>query len=389
MRRRQFLTGLTTLASVTGLAGVGLSQSAQASTAHTTRSANSWSPLDPSARAGAFAGGSWATVPIPEARGAAQLQGVAAESADLAWAVGSQLRDEDEPAASLALRWDGLEWTETDTAHLGRTGGIRSVSAGGEGNTWAVTSSEDDGGRLLSWDGTSWQRTAFSGQAQPGSGLNAVLASDTGEAWAVGSHAGEPGLTHWDGNTWRWAEPLPSGSIPRLVGLDRAPDGSIWVYGQDSLARWDGAWTLIDFVALPRTGITGLAPVSNDDVWLVGWTYGVGGPPGKPSSVVLEHYDGQAWERVDKPFTPGALLALCSDERGVPKLTAGWDYREQTSAHYAYWNPDTASWISERGENAGEGSVVTPAGLASIPGTTAGYWSVGHLGGAPRVELRS
>lgn len=387
MRRRQFLTGLTGI----GIAGVALG--GQVNAAH----AQARSARTAQASGAAAAKAAWTEVQVPGARGAAQLAAVAAESAETAWAVGSQLRGDDtQPNAPLALRWDGDAWTETDTAHLGRNGGLRSVSSGGADNTWATAHGPEGNGQLLAWDGTTWQHTPYPGEGEPGATLKTVLAEPGGEAWAVGSPGGdaEPGLLRWDGTTWRWTEPLPVGTSPSLLGLARAPDGSIWVHGEEAIARWDGGdWTPIEYLAPIRSSITGLVPTAPDDVWLVGWAYGPGGPPGKPPSTVLRHYDGSEWTSPDKPFGPGALVAVHANEQGTAELMGGWDFWEQSSAHYALLEPDGSDggvWVSERGPDAGEGSSVTPSSLAAIPGISGGYWSVGHLDEEiPRIERRA
>lgn len=386
MRRRQFLTGLTGI----GIAGVALGS--QVNTAH----AQARSARTAQAARTAAAKASWTEVQVPEVRGAARLASVAAESAEQAWAVGSQLHGDDtQPDAALALRWDGDSWTETDTEHLGRNGGLRSVSAGGAGNTWAIAHGPEGEGQLLAWDGTTWQHTPYPGEGEPGATLKAVLAESDGEAWAVGSGGGgaEPGLLHWDGTAWRWTDPLPADTSSSLLGLSRAPDGSVWVHGEEAIARWDGAWTPIEYLAPIRSSITGLVPTAPDDVWLVGWAYGVGGPPGKPPGVVLRHYDGSEWTSPDTPFSPGALMAVHANAQGTAELMGGWDFWEQTSAHYALLESDGGDgpvWVSERGPDAGEGSSVTPNDLAAIPGTTGGYWSVGYLNEEiPRIERRA
>ncbi|MCK1794686.1 hypothetical protein MTQ01_01310 [Streptomyces sp. XM4193] len=384
MRRRQFLTG------VAGAAGTGVAAMALGSMAAGSAQARGRSSTVSSTT------GSWTAVDAPPAAGSARLESVAAQSANRAWAVGSQLRGEgDTPPAPLALVWDGTSWSEADTGHLGRNGGIRSVSSAGDENAWAVSHGPDGGGQLLGWDGTTWQHTPYPDEGRSGAGLNAVLAVAGGEAWAVGSRGegSEPALLRWNGSVWQWTDPLPAGVSPSLLGLSRASDGSVWAYGAEAVVRWDGGWTQVGFTPSIRSGITGLVPTAPDDVWLIGWAYGVGGPPGKPPAPVLSRYDGTDWSSQDKPFSPGALAAITADGQGVPELLCGWDFWEQTSAHYARWEPagsGSGAWVSERGPDAGTGSSVTQSALTAIPGTTGGYWSVGHLGdNTPRIERRT
>lgn len=365
MRRRHFITGLAGV----GVAAAGLGTAAGPVAAHGRKTALS----------------SWTSVPTPGAGTEATLQAVAAESADLAWAVGEESRTGSTPGRPLALHWDGTAWAKSDISQLGFTGGIRSVSAGGDGNTWAIGTDADGGGHLLAWDGDGWQPTAYPGQDEPGSTVGAVLAASSGEAWVAGTRGeGEAGLMHWDGVGWHWSAPLPAGTTSSLHGLSRSTDGSIWAYGTETVARWDGAWTVIPFAPTPRSGISGLLPVANDDVWLVGWSYGAGGPPGKPPSTVLQRHDGTEWHNQEKPYTVGALTGIVGDPQGAPDRISGWDFWEQDSAHYLRWDAAKETWLSERGPDAG--TAVQQNAITAVPGTAGSYWSVGTSAGQPRVE---
>lgn len=371
MRRRHFIT---TVAGA-GLATAGL-------TAGTATAA-------PRART-TSAPGQWSQTPAPGGQAEATLNEIVAENVDRAWAVGEQGRSGSAPGRPLALHWDGSGWVTSDTSRLDFVGGIRSVSAGGEDNTWAVGTDADGGGHLLAWDGGGWRPTAYPGQNDPGCTLGAVLAvsgSGQSEAWAVGARAeGEPGLLHWDGVDWRWSAPLPADPAPALHGLTRAPDGAVWVYGTETVARWDGAWTVIPSTHTPRSSISGLLPVANDDVWLVGWSYGVGGPPGKPPSTVLRRYDGTEWVSVDRPYTVGALSGIVANASGAPDRIVGWDFWDQNSAHYLRWDAAQESWLSERGPDSG--GPVQQNAITTVPGTSGGHWSAGTSAGQPRIERR-
>ncbi|MFI9232778.1 hypothetical protein [Streptomyces rimosus] len=344
MRRRTFVSGLAGTAAGLGLAG-------------TAR---------PAAAAPTAAPG-WSAVPVPDARPGARLYGVAAARPDLAWAVGVEGLGGSGDGTAVALRWDGAAWSRTDLGALSSAGPLTAVTAAGAGAAWAVGA----GGLLLTWDGTTWQRTPYPGQGGAGTTVTDVVATHDGRAWASGRHEGRAGLLHWDGRRWRWCAPLPDAAAPTPGHVHVTPGGEVWVYGE-VIARWDGAWTVLPHNSGIRSTVSGLLPVAHDDIWLTGYGYGVGGPPGKPPGVILERWNGTEWTWVKAPYSVGLLSSVSGDARGRPDRITGWDFWDQKRSHYLRW--DGTAWLSERGPEMPETALMTD--LARIPGT-AGYWSVG------------
>ncbi|MGW6294789.1 hypothetical protein [Streptomyces sp. NPDC055058] len=365
MRRRRFVSGLLGAGAAMGLVTAG---------------AGPGSALPPPRPGPRYAGPrDWEAVAAPECTPAAQLLSVAAAGPALAWAVGEEGRDGGTRGTPLALTWDGTAWSRTGLGHLGWSGSLRSVAAAGDGSAWAVGADTTGAGRLLHWDGTTWQDTPFPGRGTPGTTLTGVVTGPPDDVWVSGRGPGGRVLLHGRGGDWRWVGASPAeGTAAVPSGVCRTPRGDVWVYGTDLVARWDGdAWTVLPPPGGIRATVTGLLPVADDDIWLTGHAYGVGGPPGKPPGVTLLHGDGGAWRSVTAPFSVGMLGGIVGDAEGRPDRIAGWDFWDQTRAHYLRWAD--GAWVSERGPAAD--TPVLPLALTAVPG--GGYWSVGTTSASP------
>ncbi|MES5821350.1 hypothetical protein [Streptomyces sp. RG80] len=324
----------------------------------------------------------WQTVPAPACGPAAQLLGVAAAGPDLAWAVGEEGRNGSTRGTPLALVWDGAAWNRLDLTHLGWSGGYLRSVAGSQGAAWAVGTDKAGVARLLRWDGVTWQESDFAGRMAYGTSLTGVALDADGRVWLSGRNSDGCVLLSGDGTDdgWDWPTPPPTPPTSAPAGLCVAPDGKVWVYDAALVARWDGeTWTELPAPAGLRPYVTGLLPVADDDVWLTGYDYGVGGPPGKPPSVTLRHWDGGAWSYATTPFTVGMLTAIVGDGQGAPDRIAGWDFWDQTRAHHLRWSD--GSWVSERGPLST--TPVLISALAAVPGAAGGYWAVGTDSSSP------
>lgn len=113
-----------------------------------------------------FDGSGWRAVPAPSSAARRGLTGVAARSADDAWAVGPDS----------VLHWDGAEWSATQADGL--TGAATVVAAGSD--VWIAGGA----GRLARFDGERWQRPA----ARTDTVWTGSAAGADGEIWLVGAH---------------------------------------------------------------------------------------------------------------------------------------------------------------------------------------------------------
>lgn len=365
MRRRVLVRGLA-------ITGAGLALPLPLSGAATAR------PTSTSASTPNSADAAWRQVAAPAGQEAAHLLAVAAASPERAWAVGEQGRNGGTLGTPLALSWNGAAWSLTDLSHLTYRGGLRAVAAGADGTAWAIGTNTAGHDQLLAWNGTTWREADFPGRGEPGTRLTDVASAPGGRLWVSGRHGDRAGLMCGDGTTWRWCRPLPDEAAPTPTGVHVTPGGEVWVHG-DIIARWDGAWTVVPRTPGIRASVTGLLPVAHDDIWLTGFAYGVGGPPGKPPGVTLQHWDGAQWSDVRAPFTVGLLSGIVGDAAGRPDRICGWDFWDQKRAHYLRW--DGAAWLSERGPETP--TTFLPQAIAPIPGTDGGHWSVGTTSFSP------
>jgi hypothetical protein len=151
-------------------------------------------------------GSAWTRVPSPNPALDSSLTGVAAASADSAWAIGDTISDNSN--SPLTLRWNGTAWT-TVPAGLGPDASIEGVAAAPAGTAWAVGNTGiGTSGRtlILRWNGTAWTRVPSPG---PGVGLVGVAALSDSDAWAVGTAGGKVLILRWNGKTWSVAAGQP------------------------------------------------------------------------------------------------------------------------------------------------------------------------------------
>ncbi|MFJ4562736.1 hypothetical protein ACIP4U_03285 [Streptomyces caelestis] len=358
MRRRRFIGGLAGAGAGLGLASAGVGPAVAAS------GRDGGAPRE------------WEAVTAPEATPAAHLLDVAAAGPGLAWAVGEEGRNGGVRGTALALVWDGTTWQRTGP---GFSGYLRSVAATSDGSAWAVGSDTSGTARLLAWDGLAWQEADYPGRGTTGTTLARVTTGPQGHVWISGRNSVGSVLLHGHQGRWTWLPAPPATTTTPPTGVHRAPSGDIWVYGSELVARWDGeAWTVLPMPLGIRAAFTGLLAVARDDIWMTGYGYGVGGPPGKPPGVRLLHGDGSDWESVTAPFGVGMLSGVVGDAQGRPARIAGWDFWDQTRAHYLRW--DGTAWVSERGPVATTPVVMNA--LATVPGSD-GYWAVGTTSSSP------
>lgn len=370
MRRRRFISGLAGAGAGLGLAPVGGGRAAAA----------------PARATGAPR--EWQAVPVPDGAPAAQLRDVAAAGDGLAWAVGEEGRSGGTLGSPLALVWDGAAWARTGAGAPGFRGYLHSVAGTCARSAWAIGTDTAGATHLLAWHGGTWRETDFPGRGRSGTSLTDVAVDPGGGAWFSGRTSDGRLLLHHDGGTWTWLPAPPGAPTATPSGVRLTPRGDVWLYGVGIVARWNGsAWTELPSYQGIRATLTGLLPVADDDLWLVGHDYGVGGPIGKPPGVLLLHGDGSTWQGVSGPFGVGMLNGIVADARGRPDRIAGWDFWDQTRAHYLRW--DGAAWVSERGPVATTPVVMNA--LAKVPGSD-GYWAVGTTSTSasstalPRIE---
>lgn len=183
------------------------------------------------------------------------LFGLGADAADDVWAVGRRFAS-DGSIATLALHWDGTDWTSVPTPKPRNGAEFEQVDALGRDDAWAVGTTYGRHGRrhslLEHWDGSTWSQVSGA-EEPPTPELQGVEAIGADDVWAVGStgNVGKIYAEHYDGSSWT-----------------RSP-----------LENPFGSYTVLRDVSA----------VSSTDVWAVGYA------PAKLHHLVFMHWDGSKW----------------------------------------------------------------------------------------------
>ena len=133
-----------------------------------------------------------------------QLLDVEAVSSNDVWAVGYSQQPQGGAYSTLALHWNGVQWSIIPTPNgPGGNSLLRDIAVLSSNDIWAVG---DTGTSTLAlhWDGSQW--SVVSTPAVSGtSGLQAVTAIAPDDVWAVGVRRDSSFQTltiHWNGTEW-------------------------------------------------------------------------------------------------------------------------------------------------------------------------------------------
>lgn len=289
-----------------------------------------------------------------------------------AWAVGGA------QGKSLALHWDGAQWTRVPTpAYPEGTEVFKSVAGTGPDDIWAVGYAEPYESQeyypvIVHWDGGEWSRVP-TGLPDGTTGLlQGVTAISATDAWAVGFYTGErygPMLLHWDGESWESKEDViqpvfGKEGVGVLFAVDAVSADDVWAVGAGpgsaTLLHWNGRmWIQLPSPTDRDRGLDllyGVAAVSTDDVWAVGG-YGERTPP---EQAQILHWNGSRWRpvRTPSPGLTGNLLFGVSGTRPDDAWAVGtktddldetfqflilhWDGDRWTRARFGHLAADTA-----------------------------------------------
>jgi hypothetical protein len=182
------------------------------------------------------------------------LGGAAATSASNAWAVGlvssfsAVLGQRAAPGMHLAatadprtftLHWNGSTWSRVSSPSPGIGDSLNAVGATSTSDAWAVGSTSPGGGNhdqtlVLRWNGSQWQQVPAPspGGTDSSSTLTGVTATSTSNAWAVGGTTSQAFILHWDGTSWQQAT-IPSLPPSTLNGVAASSAASAWAVGED------------------------------------------------------------------------------------------------------------------------------------------------------------
>jgi hypothetical protein len=269
------------------------------------------------------------------------LHGVAAISANDAWAVG-QAFTEGGPTQPVIERWNGAAWAEVPTS-LPDEAILYDASAVAPDDLWAVGSDFSGAAFSAHWDGSSWTAVPTAPLPQGGYFLGVdALASD--DVWAVGVHGFLRTLVeHWDGSSWTVMPSPNPDDLEELTGVSGTAATDVWAVGWHSkgqgnvdhhplIEHWNGSrWSLVKSYRPGRQiQLTDVVSLSSTNAWAVGFT----GFEGYGETFV-ERWNGSSWQLVHGPpqsYELNAVAAGSSDDIwmvGVQSsgqtLTEHWD----------------------------------------------------------------
>lgn len=215
----------------------------------------------------------------------------------------------------VAEHWNGHRWR---TARLpgGLASFISGASASAPGDIWAVSSF---GGYALHWNGARW---SVARRWHPGPDAASATAISPADVWLFGTpRPGGHGAVSWNYNGRSWtpvAGPdspvLRASAVSRrdILAITAAPGGGL-------VEQWRGtAWKRVRTGSvLAGTQLDDVLAVSRHSVWILG-----NAPAQSPAGhVVLAHWNGRKWRRIE---APGRAMPrrLAADGHGGVWVTA-------------------------------------------------------------------
>ena len=264
-------------------------------------------------------GTSWSIVPSPNSgKRLNVLNGVDAISSSNAWAVGSASSNLDQ--TTLILHWNGTSWTIVPSPSPGTAGlnTLYGVAANSANDVWAVGSFTNSGEYaqtlIIHWDGTSWSVIPSANVPGVNSELYGVVALGPNNVWAVGYGGISSGgfstlVVHWNGSSWSIvpsANPFGDNILSAVsgtgandisaVGRSRNP----YTFRSGALLEhWDGnSWSQV--YGSGADALYGVAAVSPGDAWAVGDGGGL---------TSIDRWNGSSWSVFPGPYVVGRLYA--------------------------------------------------------------------------------
>jgi hypothetical protein len=186
-------------------------------------------------------GATWKQVASPSPGGSGNdnyLFAVATISHRDAWAVGEIVTSTG--IQTLALHWNGTKWVHMASPSPGAASELFGVSTTSASNAWAVgevTAGTAEQTLILHWNGRKWARVA---SPNPGglahdNTLDAVAATSTSSAWAVGSYQNGTSqsniILYWNGRKWAHVNSPRPGTQNGLSGVAASSAGNVWAVG--------------------------------------------------------------------------------------------------------------------------------------------------------------
>lgn len=232
-------------------------------------------------------------------------------------------------SAGTASAWFEGAWHIVPSPNVsGSTNVLNGVSAISKHDAWAVgqtlsLSAGSNGTLTEHWNGTSWRIVTSLGPGSRVNVLSGVTALAANDVWAVGHFTNTGGsaqtlILHWNGKAWKVvSSPNVLSSDNFLTGVAAVSNEDIWAVGsyfnansgtlQTLLEHWNGHHWSLFFTMNPPAGnnaLQSVTAITEDNVWAVGTTTD---PITNNSRTLIEHWNGRSWRAVTSP-NPGSRL---------------------------------------------------------------------------------
>jgi len=244
------------------------------------------------------------------------LHGTTAITPNDAWAVGnSQGFGAGEWPVTLALHWNGREWSRVPTPSPGTADTFFAISAASPQDVWAVGTWDGivrTKTLIEHWDGSSWSIVPSPNPGIHNNFLHDVAAVGPKDVWVVGASADQSGLgttliEHWDGAQWTVIESANVDRSNSISAIDAASPQDIWAVGWSGssggaqrplVQHWDGQeWSIVPSPEVGAGALADVTVIAPNDVWAVGVrSFGSG-----QTQTLIEHWDGSQWTVVPSP----------------------------------------------------------------------------------------
>jgi hypothetical protein len=290
--------------------------------------------------------GTWHTQAVPREYQQEHFNGIDADSASDAWAVGFYGPGTLQP---LLAHFDGTSWTLVPGPKVSDAS-TYAVAAISPDDAWAagrIYRGSSNVPLVLHWDGSTWSRVKVPdrGRKNYGTELRAIAAVSPDDIWVGGDH-GAPGyrdrtlFEHYDGTSW---SVVPSPNVPGsdtdlIRSMSAVSSDDVWAVGLSNTfstvnrtlaLHWNGTkWKI---VPTPNghegtnNELDSISADASDDAWAVGVDLGAN------PAALLEHWDGTSWSIVPGP-DPGTDPGTTAVAAISPDLA--WAVGGQGGGHY-------------------------------------------------------
>jgi hypothetical protein len=233
-------------------------------------------------------------------------------------------------SAPQLAHWDGSEWKPVPielpasvAALLPTSSTFFDLAALPEGRVWvAGTIYPPSGSGNSKQQHLVMRRSAEGWQRIPTpdvEGIGKLLAIDANDVWIDGIDS----MLHWNGQDLTKVT-TPPGHL-RVRDMDASAGDDVWAVGDEpgehegssniGIMHWDGqAWSRAPVPTIPtpanfksafRFELTGVAAVSSEDAWAVGYLLGEATDFYRQQTITL-HWDGRVWSLIPSPNLSGS-----------------------------------------------------------------------------------